>query len=147
VTSECVDILMVDDNPADVDLAREALNGTHRPYRLLSVPDGEEALSFLAHKGAYTQAATPDLLLLDLNLPRKDGRHVLAEIKRNPQLAKIPVVVFTTSRAFSDVVSSYELGANCYVRKPGTLPEFLATVRGVSDFWLRQAILPKKENS
>ena len=147
MTSECVDILMVDDNPADVDLAREALNGTHRPYRLQSVPDGEEALSFLTHKGAYAQAATPDLLFLDLNLPRKDGRHVLAEIKGNPQLSKIPVVVFTTSRAFSDVVSSYELGANCYVRKPGTLPEFLATVRGVSDFWLRQAILPKKENS
>lgn len=147
MTSECVDILMVDDNPADVDLAREALSGTHRPYRLQSVSDGEEALSFLTHKGAYSQVATPDLLFLDLNLPRKDGRHVLAEIKGNPQLAKIPVVVFTTSRAFSDVVSSYELGANCYVRKPGTLPEFLATVRGVSDFWLRQAILPKKENS
>jgi len=147
VTSECVDILMVDDNPADVDLAREALSGTHRPYRLQSVADGEEALSFLTHKGVYTQAATPDLLLLDLNLPRKDGRHVLAEIKGNPQLSKIPVVVFTTSRAFSDVVASYELGANCYVRKPGTLPEFLATVRGVSDFWLRQAILPRKENS
>ena len=147
MTSECVDILMVDDNPADIDLAREALNGTQRPYRLQSVPDGEEALSFLTHTGAYSQAAAPDLLFLDLNLPRKDGRHVLAEIKRNPQLSKIPVVVFTTSRAFSDVITSYELGANCYVRKPGTLPEFLATVRGVSDFWLRQAILPKKENS
>lgn len=147
MTRDCVDILMVDDNPADVDLAREALDGTHRPYRLESVPDGEEALSFLTHKGAYTQAATPDLLFLDLNLPRKDGRQVLAAIKHDPQLAKIPVVVFTTSRAFSDVVCSYELGANCYVRKPGTLPEFLATIRGVSDFWLRQAILPQKENS
>lgn len=147
MTRDCVDILMVDDNPADVDLAREALDGTHRPYRLESVPDGEEALSFLTHKGAYTQAATPDLLFLDLNLPRKDGRQVLAAIKHDPQLAKIPVVVFTTSRAFSDVVCSYELGANCYVRKPGTLPEFLATIRGVSDFWLRHAILPQKENS
>jgi CheY-like chemotaxis protein len=137
---------MVDDNPADVDLAREALDETHRPYRLRSVPDGEEALSFLAHKGAYAQARTPDLLFLDLNLPRKDGRDVLAQIKHDPHLAKIPVVVFTTSRAFSDVVCSYELGANCYVRKPGTLPEFLATVRGVSDFWLRHAILPQKEN-
>ena len=147
MTPDCVDILMVDDNPADVDLAREALDETHRPYRLQSVPDGEEALSFLTHKGAYTQAVTPDLLFLDLNLPRKDGRRVLAEMKRDPQLAKIPVVVFTTSRAFSDVVSSYELGANCYVRKPGTLPEFLATVREVSDFWLKHAILPQKENS
>ncbi|HET8825726.1 MAG TPA: response regulator, partial [Terriglobales bacterium] len=96
MTRDCVDILMVDDNPADVDLAREALDGTHRPYRLESVPDGEEALSFLTHKGAYTQAATPDLLFLDLNLPRKDGRQVLAAIKHDPQLAKIPVVVFTT---------------------------------------------------
>lgn len=145
--NHCVDILMVDDNPGDVDLAKEALKGSHRPYRLQSVCDGDEALAFLTHQGAYSQAATPDLLLLDLNLPRKDGRHVLAEIKKDPQLSKIPVVVFTTSRAFSDVVSSYELGANCYVRKPGTLPEFLATVRGVSDFWLRHAILPQKENS
>ena len=101
MTPDCVDILMVDDNPADVDLAREALDQTHRPYRLQSVADGEEALSFLTHKGAYRQAVTPDLLFLDLNLPRKDGRHVLAEMKRDPQLAKIPVVVFTTSRAFS----------------------------------------------
>ena len=145
--NDCVDILMVDDNPADVDLAKEALKGSHRPCRLQSVSNGEEALSFLTHKGAYTQAATPDLLFLDLNLPRKDGRHVLAAVKQNPQLAKIPVVVFTTSRAFSDVVSSYELGANCYVRKPGTLPEFLATVRGVTDFWLRHAILPQQEKS
>lgn len=147
MTNECVDILMVDDNPADVDLTREALDGSKRPYRLKSMSDGEEALSFLAHKAGYSQAATPDLLLLDLNLPRKDGRHVLAEIKRDPQLSRIPVVVFTTSRSLSDVLSSYELGANCYVRKPGTLPEFLATVRCVAEFWLGRAILPQKETS
>ncbi len=147
MTNECVDILMVDDNPADVDLTREALDGSKRPYRLTSVPDGEEAICFLAHKGAYARAATPDLLLLDLNLPRIDGRHVLAEIKKDPKLSRIPVVVFTTSRALSDVLHSYELGANCYVRKPGTWPEFLATVRGVADFWLGRAILPQKETS
>jgi two-component system, chemotaxis family, response regulator Rcp1 len=143
MTNECFDILMVDDNPADVDLTREALDGSHRPYRLQSASDGEEALRLLSHKGA----ACPDLLVLDLNLPRKDGRQVLAEIKRNPQLSTIPVVVFTTSRASSDVLCSYELGANCYVRKPGTLPEFLATVRGMSEFWLRHAMLPQKEKS
>ncbi|HEX7893701.1 MAG TPA: response regulator [Terriglobales bacterium] len=144
---DSVDILMVDDNPADVDLAREALGTSRRRFRLQSVRDGEEALAFLGRKGEYAQAGVPDLLFLDLNLPRKDGRQVLAEIKKNPQVAKIPVVVFTTSGANSDVRCSYELGANCYVRKPGTLPEFMATIRGVADFWLGHATLPPKESA
>lgn len=144
---DSVDILMVDDNPADVDLAREALGASRRQFRLQSARDGEEALAFLGRKGEYAQAGIPDLLLLDLNLPRKDGRQVLAVIKRDPALARIPVVVFTTSGANSDVRCSYELGANCYVRKPGTLPEFIATVRGVADFWLGQVILPPKESA
>src|SRR5690242_18982513 len=115
------EILMVDDNPGDVDLAREALNRCKRRCHLQSVCDGQEALTFLRRQGKHAQAVIPDLVLLDLNLPREDGRRVLAEVKGDSELSKIPVVIFTTSHADSDVRSSYELGANSYVRKPGTL--------------------------
>ena len=142
--SEPVHILMIDDNPGDVDLAREALGRSERAFRLESVSDGEAALSFVAH--SRTTAALPDLMLLDLNLPRLDGRRVLAEMKADPKLANIPVVIFTTSQAKTDVSCSYELGANCYVRKPGTLAEFLAAVRCLADFWLGHVILMPKEN-
>ena len=101
----------------------------------------------MANSGKDAGHVRPDLLLLDLNLPRKDGRRVLAEFKSNPELSNIPVVIFTTSHANSDVVSSYELGANCYVRKPGTLADFVAAVRSVADFWLGHATLPQKETS
>jgi two-component system, chemotaxis family, response regulator Rcp1 len=118
-----------------------------RRCHLQSVCDGQEALTFLRRQGKHAQAVIPDLVLLDLNLPREDGRHVLAEVKGDSELSKIPVVIFTTSHADSDVRSSYELGANSYVRKPGTLGEFVATVRCVAEYWFGHAVLPLKENS
>ncbi len=143
----CAEILMVDDNPGDVDLAREALKRCRRRCHLQSVRDGQEALSFLRRQGEHGQAITPDLILLDLNLPREDGRRVLAALKSEPGLSRIPIVVFTTSHANSDVCSSYELGANSYVRKPGTLGEFFSTVRCLADYWFGHAVLPLKETS
>jgi two-component system, chemotaxis family, response regulator Rcp1 len=139
-----VHILMVDDNPADIDLVREALGESQRPFRLESLADGEAALSLMSHSPEAT--ALPDLMLLDLNLPRQDGRRVLAEMKADPQLANIPVVIFTTSQAKTDVRCSYELGANCYLRKPGTLTEFRAAVHCLAAFWLGHVTLPPKEN-
>lgn len=102
-------------------------------------------MSFLHHQGAYGDSPNPDLIILDLNLPRKDGREVLAEVKSDPGLARIPIVVFTTSQASADVNRSYALGANCYLRKPGNLPEYMAVVQSMADFWLNFASLPPKE--
>ncbi len=102
-------------------------------------------MSFLRGQGKYAQAPRPDIIVLDLNLPRKDGREVLSEVRSDPQLSRIPVVVFTTSQASSDVNRSYELGANCYLRKPGNLADFTAVVQSMADFWLSFASLPQKE--
>jgi chemotaxis family two-component system response regulator Rcp1 len=135
----------VDDNPADIDLAREILSQCKHHFRVSSVSNGEEAVSFLHHQGKYAEARTPDLVVLDLNLPRKDGREVLKELKADPELSKIPVVIFTTSQANSDVLHSYELGANCYLRKPGNLADYKAVVQSMADFWLGFASLPQKE--
>jgi two-component system, chemotaxis family, response regulator Rcp1 len=140
------EILMVDDNPADIDLTSEVLDQSKQHFHVNSVTDGAEAISFLHHAGKYAEAPSPDLVILDLNLPRRDGRQVLSDIKGDPALAKIPVVIFTTSEASSDINRSYELGANCYVRKPGNLPEFVAVVQSMSQFWLGFATLPQKEN-
>jgi CheY-like chemotaxis protein len=139
------EVLLVDDNPADVDLTSEALSRSKQHFRVSVVNDGEQALSYLRREAPYAEAAVPDLVILDLNLPRKDGRQVLSEIKSDPVLAKIPVVIFTTSQANSDVSRSYELGANCYLRKPGNLPGFMAVVQSMADFWLGFARLPRKE--
>lgn len=136
-------MLLVDDNPADVDLMREILGSCKCHYNVNSVGDGEEAISFLHRRGKYAQAPTPDLLILDLNLPRKDGRAVLKQVKSDPLFWKIPIVVFTTSQASSDITSSYELGANCYLRKPGNLNEYRAVVQSMADFWLGFATLPQ----
>lgn len=135
----------MDDNPADIDLAREILSQCKHHFRVSSVSNGEEAVSFLHHQGKYAEARTPDLVVLDLNLPRKDGREVLKELKADPELSKIPVVIFTTSQANSDVLHSYELGANCYLRKPGNLADYKAVVQSMADFWLGFASLPQKE--
>ena len=145
--NRAAEILMVDDNPADVDLTREVLSRGRRRFRLESVSDGDEALAFLRRQGKYSAAALPDLMLLDLNLPRCDGRRLLSQVKADPELARIPVVIFTTSQARSDVLLSYELGANGYLHKPGTLPEFVASVSCLAEFWLERAILPSEENS
>lgn len=135
----------MDDNPADIDLMRDVLNQCTRPLHVISVKDGVEALRLLHRKGGYEQALTPDLLVLDLNLPRKDGRAVLSEIKSDAKLSKIPVVVFTTSQANRDIMRCYELGANCYLCKPGNLHDYRAVVQSMADFWLSFACLPRKE--
>jgi chemotaxis family two-component system response regulator Rcp1 len=139
------EILMVDDNPADIDLTTEVLAQIEGHYHVNSVNDGEEAISFLRHEGKYAKAPVPDLVVLDLNLPRKDGCEVLTNIRADPALARIPVVIFTTSQAHSDISRSYDVGANCYLRKPGNLAEFVAAVQSMAEFWLGFATLPQKE--
>lgn len=122
---------------------RDILGSCKRGYHISSVGDGEQAISFLHRRGKYSDAPAPDLVILDLNLPRKDGRTVLKEIKSDSLFWKIPIVVFTTSQASSDITSSYELGANCYLRKPGNLDEYRAVVRSMADFWLGFVTLPQ----
>lgn len=135
----------MDDNPADIDLTVEVLGQNNPRLHLNSVKNGVEAVAFLRREGAYAAKPRPDLVVLDLNLPRKDGRQVLAEVKSDRDLAKIPVVVFTTSQANSDILRSYELGANCYLRKPGNLAEYRAVVQSMAEFWLGFVTLPQKE--
>lgn len=135
----------MDDNPADIDLLREAIAKSPRPLCVHAVNDGEEAIRYLRRRGDYREAREPDLVVLDLNLPRKDGREVLAEVKKDATLARIPVVIFTTSEARSDVNFSYEHGANCYLQKPGNFPDYLTVVQSMTGFWLRLALLPNKE--
>lgn len=139
------EVLLVDDNPADTDLTSEVLSKSKRNLRVHVVDDGAQALSYLYRQGKYEHAAYPDLVVLDLNLPSKDGREVLSNIKSDPALAKTPVVIFTTSQANSDITRSYELGANCYLTKPGNLADFIAVVQSMADFWLGFASLPHKE--
>jgi len=139
------EVLLVDDNPADIDLTSEALARSKRLLHVSSVNDGTEAIAFLRHEGKYREAPSPDLVVLDLNLPRRSGREVLSDVKTDPGLASIPVVIFSTSQASSDIASSYALGANCYLGKPGTLPDFIAAVQSMADFWLGYASLPRKE--
>lgn len=135
----------MDDNPADIDLLREAIAKSPRPLCVHAVNDGEEAIRYLRRRGDYREAREPDLVVLDLNLPRKDGREVLAEVKKDATLARIPVVIFTTSEARSDVNFSYEHGANCYLQKPGNFPDYLTVVQSMTGFWLRLALLLNKE--
>lgn len=137
--------MLVDDSPADTDLTRDILSGCKQRFHVNAVTDGVEAIEYLQRVGNYAKAPTPDLLVLDLNLPRKDGRAVLKELKSDPKLSKIPVVVFTTSQASSDIMRSYELGANCYLRKPGNLADFTAAVQSMAEFWLGFASLPQRE--
>jgi len=139
------EVLLVDDNPADIDLTREVLGNCKWHFHVNAVNDGAEAISFLHREGKYAGVPSPDLMVLDLNLPRKDGRQVLAELKADRNLAKIPVIIFTTSQASSDITRCYQLGANCYLRKPGNLADFVAIVKSMADFWLGFASLPHKE--
>jgi two-component system, chemotaxis family, response regulator Rcp1 len=140
-----IDILLVEDNAADVRLTREALKDAKVLNALHVVRDGMAALSFLRQRGQYAGSPRPDLILLDLNLPKKDGREVLAELKQDEDLKRIPVVVLTTSRAEEDVVRSYDLHANAYVTKPVDLPQFLNVIRTLEEFWLVMVTLPPKE--
>jgi chemotaxis family two-component system response regulator Rcp1 len=135
-------LLIVDDNPADVALAREALKACAYSGQINTVADGAEALAFLARRGNYASASKPDLVLLDLNLPKRDGLSVLASMKAGPELRRIPVVIFSTSRLPKDITRSYELGANCYVSKPGNLTDFFSMMRSIEEFWFGSATLP-----
>jgi chemotaxis family two-component system response regulator Rcp1 len=135
-------ILLVEDNPGDIDLAKEAL-GTGKLHNALHVvQDGVAAMDFLRKKGKFVKAPRPDLIILDLNLPKKDGREVLAEIKQDENLKRIPVVVLTTSRAEEDVFKSYNLHANCFITKPIDLNQFLHVVKSIEEFWLSIVVLP-----
>jgi len=138
-------VLLVDDNPADVGLAREALAGGRHQSQISNVTDGEEAMAFLHRAGPYANAVRPDLIVLDLNLPKKDGRAVLAEAKAHGDLRTIPIVVFSTSRSMLDIARSYELGANCYVSKPGNLNDYFSVVQSIEEFWFGSASLPREE--
>ena len=136
------EILLIEDNPGDVRLLQEAMRETNSRHHLRIAWDGEEAMAYLRQKGAYSSGARPDLIVLDLNLPKKDGREVLQEIKTDPSLRRIPVVVLTTSDAPYDVLQSYELHANCYVTKPANLSQLMQTVHSIEQFWLSTATLP-----
>jgi CheY-like chemotaxis protein len=137
-----IHILLVEDNVGDARLVQEAFRHASARCRLSHVVNGVEALEFLRHAGSHTRATRPDLILLDLNLPRKDGREVLAEIKGDVTLRRIPVIVLTTSQAQDDILRAYDLHANCYVTKPGDLDEFIRTIRCLDEFWLSVARLP-----
>ncbi|MFH0908025.1 MAG: response regulator [bacterium] len=136
-------LLLVEDDPGDVLLARESLGNLRVPLDLDVVEDGASALAFLRHEGAYRHALRPDLILLDLNLPRKDGRDVLQAIKSDERLRAIPVVVLTTSKSESDIRTAYELGANCYISKPPGLKEYESVMERLGDFWLNVARVPE----
>lgn len=136
------DFLLVEDNPGDVRLTQEALKNHKVQNNLHVATDGEEAMAFLHRKGKYANAPRPDIILLDLNLPKKDGREVLAEIKSDSNLKTIPVVIITSSEAEQDIVKSYNLNANCYVTKPVNLDQFIKVVQSVNDFWLTIVKLP-----
>ena len=141
-TSRPVEILLVEDNPGDVRLTREALREGKVRNNLSIASDGVEALAYLRREGKYRDAVRPDLILLDLNLPRKDGREVLAEVKADDTLRNIPVVVLTSSQAEQDILRAYDLHANCYVSKPVDLDQFIHVVRSIEDFWFTIVKLP-----
>ncbi len=137
-----VDILMVEDNAGDVRLTKEVLKGSKVSNNLIVASNGQEALACLRNQGKYKGSVRPDLILLDLNLPIMDGREVLAQIKDDPDLKRIPVVILTTSKAEEDVLKTYNLHANCYVTKPVDLEQFVTVVKSLEDFWLAIVKLP-----
>lgn len=138
-----IEILLVEDNPGDVRLTREVFKEGKVRNNLSVASDGVEALAFLRREGEYADAPRPDVILLDLNLPRKDGREVLAEIKEDPDLRRLPVVVLTTSQAEQDILKSYNLHANCYITKPVDLERFITVVKSIETFWLSVVKLPQ----
>jgi chemotaxis family two-component system response regulator Rcp1 len=139
-----IHVLLVEDSPGDVRLTREAFREANGAVVLQVAVDGVEAMAFLHQDGAYVNAPRPDFILLDLNLPRMDGREVLAQIKADDRLRTIPVVILTTSEADADILKSYELNANAYLRKPVTLVAFERLVKSISDFWLTNVLLPHR---
>lgn len=141
-----VEILLVEDSPSDAALTVQALKEGKFTNKLYRVKDGVEAMEYLKHKGQFANAARPDLILLDLNLPRKDGREVLAELKADKELKTIPVVVLTTSASEVDIMHSYELHANCYITKPVDFGQFEKVVKSIENFWLSVVTLPQNHN-
>ena len=139
-----MELLLVEDNPGDVRLTQEALKSGQVQVNLNVARDGVEAMDFLRQRAAFQGAPKPDLILLDLNLPRKNGREVLSEIKSDPELRRIPVLIMTTSRAEQDVNRAYNLNANCYITKPMDLDEFLRIVKAIEEFWLKTVTLPRQ---
>jgi len=137
-----IQVLLVEDSPGDVRLTQEAFRDANPAIHLQVAPDGVEAMAFLRHEGKHSQAPRPDLILLDLNLPKMDGREVLAHIKEDADLKTIPTVILTTSDAEVDIVKSYQLQANCYLTKPVQLDAFENLVKSINDFWLTKARLP-----
>lgn len=139
-----VEILLVEDSPSDADLAMEALQESKVQTCVHVVEDGVEAIAFVRQQGEYADKPRPDLILLDLNLPRKDGREVLAELKADPDFATIPIIVLTTSAADEDILSSYRLHANCYITKPVDFEQFMDIARAIENFWLAAVQLPPR---
>ncbi|MDP9160112.1 MAG: response regulator [Acidobacteriota bacterium] len=138
-------VLLVDDNPADSDLTSDVIRRCYSAVRISVAADGTEAMAFLRREGKYAEVPVAELVLLDLNLPGKDGRAVLAELKADPLLNKTPVIIFSTSRDRKDILNSYSLGANSYVTKPGNLPDFISAVTSIGNFWFSHAQLPPQE--
>jgi chemotaxis family two-component system response regulator Rcp1 len=141
------DVLLVEDEASDIDLIREALGEVGAEVRLHIVEDGERALAYLRHQPPYEQAIRPDLILLDLNLPRVDGRDVLRALKQSPATRTIPVIVLSTSEAESDIEGAYRAGANCYVTKPFSFEGWVSAVDGIRDFWLHTVQLPSRRRT
>jgi CheY-like chemotaxis protein len=141
------EVLLVEDSPGDVRLTQEAFRDANKSIRVHVAADGVEAMAFLRHEGAYAHVPRPDLILLDLNLPKMDGREVLARIKADDSLKMIPAVILTTSDAEGDIVKSYQLHANCYLSKPAQLDAFEAVVKSINDFWLTKVKLPQQKRS
>lgn len=139
-----IDVLLVEDSPGDARLTKEAFHDANRSIRLHVAADGVEAMGFLMQEGAHVDAPRPDLILLDLNLPKMDGREVLAHIKAHDDLKLIPTVILTTSDSEVDIVNSYQLQANCYLTKPVQLDEFESLIKSINDFWLIKARLPQQ---
>lgn len=140
-----IEVLLVEDSPGDVRLTQEAFRGANRTIRLHVASDGVDAMAFLRRQGKYKESPRPDLILLDLNLPKMDGREVLALIKADEDLKSIPTVILTTSDAEVDIVKSYQLQANCYLSKPVQLEEFEKLVASINDFWLTKVRLPQQQ--
>jgi|SRR5262245_35301471 len=142
--TKAIEILLIEDNAGDARLAKEALRDAKVRNNLSWVPDGVEAISFLRRQGRFEKAPRPDLILLDLNLPKKDGREVLSEIKSDDAFRRIPVVILTTSQAEEDILKAYHLNANCYISKPVDLDQFIKVVKTIEDFWLTIVKLPSE---
>jgi CheY-like chemotaxis protein len=144
---EHIDLLVVEDNPGDARLIEEVLQSYKNHYHLYMVEDGVEAMNFLLKKGKFMHSPRPDLILLDLNLPKKDGREVLAELKSDIHLKQIPVVIMTTSQAEEDIFKAYSLHANCFITKPLELDQFNNAIKSLIEFWCEVAKLPQKEHA